>query len=104
MRGGCGEERVAPRREEGEVEVGDVAEGGWEEVEVTRVAAEREGRARATLQVAEAPAHLRQRVARARVRHGGEHVRQDLLRQVAHHGFAFSGHRHCFFLFGFCEN
>lgn len=40
-----GEERVAPRGEEGEVEVGDGTETAGEEVEVTRVAAESEVRA-----------------------------------------------------------
>lgn len=36
------EERVTPRGEEGEIEVGDGSEAAGEEVEVTRVAAESE--------------------------------------------------------------
>ena len=47
-RGGA-KERVAPRREEGEVEVRDVLEGGRDEMKVTRVAAERERGARLAL-------------------------------------------------------
>ena len=39
------EERVTPRGEEGEIEVGDGSETAGEEVEVTRVAAESEVRA-----------------------------------------------------------
>ena len=82
--GGGAEERVAPRREEGEVEVRDVLEGGRDEVEVTRVAAERERCARLALQPVEAPRYQRQRVPRAGVGNRREHVQQNLLREMAH--------------------
>nr|XP_011468684.1 PREDICTED: sodium/potassium/calcium exchanger 1-like [Fragaria vesca subsp. vesca] len=50
---GGGEQRVAPRGEEGEVEVGDGGEAGRDQVEVARVAAEREGGVHGPLNCAE---------------------------------------------------
>lgn len=84
--GGGAEERVTPRREEGEVEVRDMREGGRDEVQVTRVAAERERGPRLALQAEEAAAHEGERVPRARVGDRREHLVQDLLRQVGHGG------------------
>lgn len=77
-----GEEAVAPRREEREVEVGDVAETVRDEVKVTRVASEREGGAGLPLETAEALADEGEGVAGASVGDGSKYVGEDLIGKV----------------------
>lgn len=91
--GGRAEQRVAPRREERQVEVRDVREAGRDQVEVTRDSPEREGGARPALEAVEAPANKRERVPRPGITNPGEHLQQDLLRQVPDGGFSRVTHR-----------
>lgn len=84
---------MAPRREEREVEVGDVGEAGGDEMKVTRVAAEREGGAGLSLETEEAPADEGEGVTGASVGDRGEDVGEDLLGKVSDGGDAVSGHR-----------
>lgn len=84
--GGVGEERVAPRREEREVEVDYGSEAGWEHEEVTSVGAESEGRAGGSFEVEPFPADEGGGVAGADVGDGGDYVGEDYIGEVVNGG------------------
>lgn len=88
-----GEETMTPRREEREVEVGDIVEAVREEMKVTRVAAQREGGASPPFDTAEAAADEGESVASASVRNSGEYDGEDLIGKVRETGGVCSGHR-----------
>lgn len=81
-----GEERVAPRREQRQIEMSHGSEARGKHDEVPHVAAEREAGPRGAFENQPFPADERGGVAAARVGDGGDNVREDHVRQVMYVG------------------
>lgn len=88
------EERMAPRGDERDVQVGDGSKTGRDHKHVTRVATKCDGAARRSLMMVEFAIHQRQGVARASVGYGGAYVRQNGVGKVVDAGFSLAQLRH----------